>query len=127
MPPRSPRRRMGNFGEAAAAAHLQRQGYTLLARQWSCAAGELDLVARQGEELVFVEVRTRRGAAYGSPEESITAAKQKRLITLAYAYLEAHSLTDACAWRIDVIAIELDRAGRICRLNHIINAVEGQG
>jgi putative endonuclease len=116
---------MGNFGEAAAAAHLQHRGYTLLARQWACAAGELDLVARQGEELVFVEVRTRRGAAYGSPEESITAAKQARLITLAYAYLEAHSLAATCAWRIDVIAIELDRAGRIRRLNHIINAVEG--
>jgi putative endonuclease len=116
---------MGNFGESAAAAHLQRQGYTLLERQWVCSVGELDLVARQAEELVFVEVRTRRGAAYGSAEESVTAAKQARLIALAYAYLEAHGLTDTCAWRIDVIAIELDRAGRICRLNHIINAVQG--
>lgn len=125
MPPRSARRRLGNFGESAAAAHLTRQGYELLARQWRCARGEIDLVARQGAQLVFVEVRTRRGREGGSPEESITPAKQSRLINLAYAYLEAHDTDPTVSWRIDVIALEIDRAGRIDRLNHIVNAVEG--
>lgn len=119
------RRRLGNFGEAAAAAHLTRQGYTLLARQWRCSAGEIDLVAQQRDVLVFVEVRTRRGGAYGSPEESITAAKQARLVALAYAYLEAYALPPESAWRIDVIALTLDGNGRVQRLHHILHAVEG--
>lgn len=124
MPPRDTRR-LGNFGEAAAAAHLTRQGYHLLERQWRCTAGEIDLVARQGEQLVFVEVRTRRGGSYGSPEESITSDKQTRLIALAYAYLAAHDLEETTPWRIDVVAVEVDSGGRVCRLNHLIHAVEG--
>jgi putative endonuclease len=124
MPSRGTRRSLGNFGEAAAAAHLTRQGYVVLERQWRCAYGELDLVARQGEQLVFVEVRTRKGSAYGSAEESITTSKQQRLVTLAYAYMEAHSLDPAVAWRIDVIAVEMAAGGRIGTVRHIVNAVE---
>ncbi len=124
MPSQTPRRRLGNFGEAAAAAFLIRQGYSVLERQWRCGAGEIDLIARQGDQLVFVEVRTRRGAADGSAEESVTAIKQARLIRLAYTYLDTHSLSDTMAWRIDVITIAVDRAGRASSLNHIVNAVE---
>lgn len=124
MPSQTPRRRLGNFGEAAAAAFLIRQGYSVLERQWRCGAGEIDLIARQGDQLVFVEVRTRRGAADGSAEESVTAIKQARLIRLAYTYLDTHSLSDTMAWRIDVITIAVDRAGRVSSLNHIVNAVE---
>ncbi len=57
------RKKLGDFGEQAAAAHLLKQGYALLARKWRSTGGELDLVMRDGAELVFVEVRTRRGAA----------------------------------------------------------------
>lgn len=124
MAPRRARRGLGNFGETAAAAYLSKQGYKIIARQWRCSAGELDLVAWQGEQLVFVEVRTRRGTTSGPPEESITTAKQLRLITLAYTYLQTHTLDEDTPWRIDVIALEIDSAGRINRLNHIINAVE---
>jgi putative endonuclease len=126
VPPRRTRRRLGNFGEAAAAAHLAQQGYELLERQWHISTGEIDLIARHDGQLVFVEVRTRSSSSYGSPEESITAAKQARLIALAYAYLEAHSLLDATPWRIDVVAVEVDQhSGRISRLEHVVNAVEG--
>jgi putative endonuclease len=119
------RRRLGHFGESAAAAYLLRQGYTILERNWRCAIGELDLITQHGEELVFVEVRARQGyGSYGSPEESLTPAKQARLISLAYAYLEAHQHSGNTPWRIDVIALQLDHAGRIARLNHIPNAVE---
>lgn len=118
------RRRLGDFGERAAAAYLIRQGYTILGQQWRCRAGEIDLVAAQGEQLVFVEVRTRRGEAYGSPEESLTPAKRERLRTLAFLYLDAHDQGDRVSWRIDVIAIVVDRAGRIARLHHIPSAVE---
>lgn len=119
------RRRLGHFGESAAAAYLLRQGYTILERNWRCASGELDLITRYGDELVFVEVRARQGRGnYGSPEESLTPAKQTRLITLAYAYLDTHQHHGNTPWRIDVIALQLDQAGRIARLNHIPNAVE---
>jgi putative endonuclease len=118
------RKRLGDFGEQAAAAHLLRQGYQLLARKWHCAGGELDLVMRDGATLVFVEVRTRSGPAVGSAEESVNRAKQGRLIALAYTYLEATSVPEDVLWRIDVVAISIDRAGRIIRLNHIRNAVE---
>ncbi len=124
MPPGRSRRRLGNFGEAAAAAHLTRNGYDVLERQWRCAGGEIDLIARHEGCLVFVEVRTRSSTAYGSPEESITPTKQQRLIALAYAYLAAHGLDDTTPWRIDVIAIIIDASGYVNSLNHLPGAIE---
>lgn len=97
------------------------KGYAIMVRNWRCETGELDLVARDGNSLVFVEVRTRRGQVLGTPEESITADKQARLIALAESYLQAHPW--AGDWRIDVIAIEMDRCGRVLRLDHYENAV----
>src|SRR5947199_10207817 len=99
------RKRLGDFGEQAAAAHLTRQGYRLLARKWRCAYGEFDLVMRDGAALVFVEVRTRRGGAPGVAEESIGRAKRERLVALAYAYIEAAALPADAPWRIDVVAV----------------------
>lgn len=124
MPLADKRRRLGDFGEAAAAAYLIRLGYVILARQWRCRSGEIDLVAREGDQVVFVEVRTRRGAAPGSAEESVTPTKQRRLVELAYAYLEAHSLDEQTLWRIDVIALVIDGAGHVAQLTHIPHAVE---
>jgi putative endonuclease len=130
---RTMRQRLGDFGEQAAAAYLTRHGYTILARNWRCRAGEIDLIARQGAQLVFVEVRTRRSNQYGpAPAETITPAKQARLIALAYAYLETCATEEAgkeageetISWRIDVVAIELGRGGRIAHLEHIPNAIE---
>jgi putative endonuclease len=117
------RQRLGRRGEELAARHLLAKGYQILDRNWRCAQGELDLVARDGECLAFVEVRTRRGRSLGSPEESVSAAKQARLVTLAEAYLQAHEWSGSC--RIDVVAIELDAQGRLCRLDHYENAVQG--
>lgn len=137
MAPGRTRRGLGNFGEAAAAAHLVRQGYTLLERQWRSSqragggtgtvAGEIDLVARHEPDgcLVFVEVRTRSSATYGYPEESLTPAKRARLVALALAYLVAHGLAETTTWRIDVIAVHVDAAGRIGHLHHIPHAIEG--
>ena len=118
------RTKLGDFGEQAAAAHLIRQGYTLVARKWRCAIGELDLLMRDRATLVFVEVRTRRGHSAGTAEESVVPAKQAKLIALAYTYLEATSAPADTLWRIDVIALDIDRAGRIARLRHIRDAVE---
>lgn len=119
----SARGALGRIGEERAAAHLACSGYSLIARNWRCPIGEIDLVARQGDQLVFVEVKTRRGEAW-PPEEGVGAAKARRLIALAYAYLEATGAGPATPWRIDVIAIELDAAGRLARLEQIEHAVE---
>lgn len=117
------RSKLGDFGEQAAAAHLARRGYVLVARKWRCAAGEIDLLMRDGPTLVFVEVRTRRDRL-GLAEESVGRAKQAKLIALAYAYLEAAGVPDDLPWRIDVVVLNIDRAGRVARLRHICHAVE---
>jgi putative endonuclease len=119
------KQKLGQRGEQIAAAHLREQGYQILARNWRCPVGELDIVAREGETLAFVEVRTRRGDRYGTPEESITPAKQAKLVELAQTYLQENGLSDE-NWRIDVVALEMDRRGRLKRLNLIRNAVWGQ-
>ena len=117
------RKRLGDAGEEMAARELTRRGYTVRERNWRCPEGELDLVAEQDGALVFVEVRTRRGDRFGTPEESITPVKRAHLIASAQAYLQAHSLD--CDWRIDVIAIEMSSRGELLRVDVIENAIEG--
>jgi putative endonuclease len=119
------KRQLGRLGEELAAAYLQQQGYVILARNWRCPVGEIDIVAREGEFLTFVEVRTRRGDRFGTPEESITPTKQAKLVELAQTYLQEACLPKQ-SWRIDVVAVEMDRQGRQKRLNLIRNAVWGQ-
>ena len=118
------RQKLGQVGEDIAAAYLVRQGFTVLARNVRLPEGELDIVARDGECLAFVEVRTRRGSRYGSPEESITPEKQRKLITLAQSYLQAHPDVTG-PWRIDVVAVVLDARGYLERVTLIRSAVEG--
>jgi putative endonuclease len=117
------RRALGQRGEELAGRCLAGKDYRILARNWRCSGGELDLVALDGDCLVFVEVRTRRGVEMGSPEESITPDKQARLISLAETYVQAQDWQGS--WRIDVVAIELDRRGSCLRVDHYENAVTG--
>lgn len=121
------RRSTGQRGEALAAAYVRRQGYGIIATNWRCGAGELDIVASDGAELVFIEVRTRRGDLRGLAEESVTPAKRRRLIVLAETYLqqlEQERRPWPGAYRIDVIAIQLTLAGGEVRLRHLRHAVE---
>ncbi len=104
--------KLGARGEEAAAQYLQRIGMTITERNWRCASGEVDIIALDGSELVFVEVKTRRSSAAGSPEEAVSPTKQKRLGKLARNYL-AYSGLDSTPVRFDVIAIRVlaeDRA-----------------
>ena len=117
------RRGLGRHGEELAAQHLMARGYEIVARNWRCETGEIDLVTRDGDCLAFVEVRTRRGRALGTPEESITATKQARLVDLAEAYVQMRDWPGS--YRIDVVAVELDRRGRLLRVEHYENAVTG--
>lgn len=81
---------LGRRGEAIAARHLVAAGFTIIESNWRCTQGEIDLVARDGDELVFVEVKTRSSVAFGHPLEAITATKLARLRRLAAAWCEAH-------------------------------------
>jgi putative endonuclease len=118
----SARRSLGSFGELAAAAHLQRRGASIIARNWRCPIGEIDLVARLGDQLLFVEVKTRRCGDL-APETCVGPAKGRRLARLAYAYLAAEGTPPETPWRIDVIAVEVDGGGRVARLEQIESAV----
>lgn len=119
------RRNLGESGERIARLYLQQQGYQILARNYRTRRGEMDLITQDADGLAFVEVRTRRGEACGAPEESITRAKRARLIALALQFLETHPLYGDCPWRIDLVAIQLHRNGRIERIEVIKGAVEG--
>lgn len=120
MPDR--RRTLGAFGEQAAADLLIRRGHRVLARRWRCPLGEIDLITEDGPELVFVEVRARRGGPPGAAAESVGRAKRARLARLAYSYLAETG--DERPWRIDVVAVELDASGRVTDISHIPSAVE---
>lgn len=82
------RQAVGAYGERTAERHLVAAGLVVLARNWRCPEGEIDLVLRDGDELVFCEVKTRRGAAFGTPAEAVVAAKVRRLRRLAAKWLE---------------------------------------
>lgn len=117
------RKRLGAWGEKVAAIHLESQGYEIVTKNWRCQQGEVDLVARGGEVYHFVEVKTRRGQRMGLPEQGITPAKSKKLIQVAQIYLAEHDLD--VDWQIDLVAVELDSAGKLLRCEHIPNVVLG--
>lgn len=120
--PTDPRRRLGQWGENVAAIQLEAGGYTIIARNWRCRGGEIDLIARDGETVVFVEVKTRRGRDFGAPEEALTPHKAQKLLQLGQQYIVDNDLEDM-NWRIDLVAVELDEGGRMLRCDHIPNAV----
>ena len=115
------RHALGRLGEELAARALTARGYRIRERNWRCTAGELDIVAEDGDVLVFIEVKTRRGREYGTPEEAVTPAKQARLVELAATYVQESGWQSD--WRIDVVAVELMPDGRLSRLDVIRNAV----
>ena len=116
------RREVGALGESLASDLLRDRGYRILQTNYRCRQGEIDIVAQQGECLVFVEVRTKKSPAFGTPEESVTPVKRDKLISLASTYLQGLESPPA-SWRIDVVAVELTPDNMVSRLEHIENAV----
>ncbi len=108
---------LGGRGERIAAAFLTDAGLTVLDRNWRCREGELDLVARDADALVFCEVKTRSGTGYGTPAEAVTPAKQRRLRVLAQRWLAAHD-QHARDVRFDVVGV-LVLAGRPAQVTHL--------
>ena len=100
------RQNLGKSGENLAALELEARGYAIIERRYRTAHGEIDIIARDGETMVFVEVRRKSTGEFGSAAESVTPAKQRRVIRMAVAYLAAHGLYDRCPVRFDVVGID---------------------
>jgi putative endonuclease len=98
---------LGKTGEDLACQELQRRGYAIVARRYRRRGGELDIIARDGATLVFIEVKTRDGRAFGEAAEAVTPFKRRRIAQLARDYMTRHRLSD-CPCRFDVVSIHLD-------------------
>ena len=98
---------LGKTGEDLACRELERRGYAILARRYRCRGGELDIIARDGQTLVFVEVKTRDGREFGEGVDAVTARKRRRITQVALDYVARHGLTD-CPCRFDVVSIQID-------------------
>jgi len=119
------RRDTGILGERLARDFLQNKGYHITETNFRCSYGEIDIIARDKDCLVFVEVRTKKSFSFGTPEESITPAKKARLRATASHYLQTHDDLPQ-QWRIDFVAVELNSRNEPSRIELIENAV-GEG
>lgn len=117
---------LGNRGEAAAALFLERLGYRILERQMRGRFGELDLVALDGDVVVFVEVKTRATMSAGHPTEAITMAKQRKITQSALAYLKRRGWLERRA-RIDAISVLWSDKSSEPQIQHYVNAFDSTG
>lgn len=118
----SARLRLGDAGERYAERQITQDGWSIVARKWRGESGEIDLIADKGDLIVFIEVKTRRGETHGRAEEAVSPSKCARLIRLGLEFLDQFPEYEERFWRVDLIAITLDGAGRIARYTHIEDA-----
>lgn len=111
------KRETGKQGEKIAADFIRKRGYKILNTNIRYPEGEIDIVARDKKELVFLEVRTKSDEKFGSPEESITTDKKNRLTSLSLRYIQKHSSSES--WRIEMVAVVLDKNGDTKRIELI--------
>lgn len=114
------KQKTGNRGETLACTILKKKGYEILERNYRYGHGEIDIIARDGETLVFVEVKSRKNLEFGPPELGVTKGKQRQVRKIAEAYLYEKNIKDT-ECRLDVVAI-LFRGKEKPKINHIINA-----
>ncbi|MDD5454241.1 MAG: YraN family protein [Candidatus Ratteibacteria bacterium] len=120
FPEKREKRDTGKIGEDIAVKFLTRKGYQILERNWKMKAGEIDIVAADGDTMVFVEVKARSSTEYGTGEEAITEHKKDKIINAAKACLKHKGEDRPC--RFDVISILLEKNGKIKEINHIEDA-----
>jgi putative endonuclease len=101
------RQTLGRIGEDLACRELERRGYAIVARRYRLRGGELDIVARDGQTIVFVEVKARAGRQFGRAADAVTGLKRRRMAQLALDYLTRYRLT-RCSCRFDVVSIQLE-------------------
>lgn len=116
------RKDTGILGEKLAKDFLKKRGYHIIETNYRCPQGEIDIIAKHKDSLVFIEVRAKKSSEFGSPEESITPIKRERMRATAAYYRQTHSKLPP-QWRIDVVAIELNQKEKPSRIELIENAV----
>lgn len=112
---------IAKIGESYAVTHLKARGYKILAQNYRAVRGEIDLVAQDGDCIVFVEVKTRRSLKFGTPQAAVTTQKQRQISKVALAYMQTHNRLDTPC-RFDVIAIHLSPQLELLKLEQIENA-----
>ena len=120
-------RELGQWGERQARLHLESKGYEIVATNFRCRAGEIDIVASHQGEMVFVEVKTRRGNSFGQASEAVSEARGERLAAVAEEFMQSRlseSYHSGMSWRIDLVCLDLDRQGRLTSVTHIPHAIE---
>ena len=114
---------LGKLGEELAARELKKKGYRIVERNYRCRYGEIDIIGIRRDVLVFIEVRTKAGSSFGTPEESVTLQKQEKLVSSSLEYINTHTNLPE-NWRIDFVAVEIDpQKGRATRIELIENAI----
>jgi putative endonuclease len=116
------RQRLGQTGEQSVAKYLKKNGYTILVQNYRCKLGEIDIIARDGSVLVFIEVKTRSGTGYGSPAAAVNIRKQRQISRAAQCYLAEHGLFESPA-RFDVVSVLSDN-NHNHSIDHINNAFD---
>jgi putative endonuclease len=111
------RKQLGSQGEELACAYLKDQGVEIIERNWKCQAGEADVIAREGDDIIFVEVKTRSSDSAGFPEEAVNYRKRRRYEKIAMEYLFSHDLPSARV-RFDVLALLLSTNGKAFLRHH---------
>ena len=122
--PTTPRKALGDRGEVVAVRHLRRQGYKVLMCNFEAGGGEIDIVARKGELLVFAEVKTRRSGDGSKPYQQVDQRKRRAITRAARAYL-SHYKGRQPPWRFDVISIVWPESGE-AQVEHLPNAFEAE-
>jgi len=122
MQEKSDNKSMGNAGESIAETYLKGQGFSIVERNFRCVCGEVDIVAREGRSIVFVEVKCRKNKNYGPPQLAVTPFKQRQISKAALVWLSKRRLYDAEA-RFDVVAIVLHK-NDLPEIEHIRNAFD---
>jgi putative endonuclease len=112
--------KFGTRGERVAARHLKRLGYRILKKNYTCAVGEIDIIAADGDQVVFVEVKTRRSDEAADPENSVNRAKQRKIIRTAKVFLSQYGAQNIAS-RFDVISVLLPDGGKAA-IEHFIDA-----
>jgi putative endonuclease len=118
------RLRLGKLGEDLAVKEIENQGYICLVRNYRCSLGEIDVIARDGDTLVFVEIKTRKGRSLGYAKEAIDRRKKRKLSRVALSYMKAEDCCDARS-RFDVVAVTLNGEER--KIEVVKNAFELEG
>lgn len=119
------RKDTGILGEKIALRYLTEHGYEIIETNYRCREGEIDIVTRKDDCIVFVEVRAKRNRLFGMPEESVTATKKEHLRAVAHRYYENHTDLPE-SWRIDFVAVELTKTGQPKRVELIESAIDDE-